>query len=81
MPDGKLTGVNPAGETWLHTVIKELKHHLLLFSGLGSGAMDREALSYAAVDVLGAEEEWVSSHIIISTNENDGTLFDNNGRC
>jgi 2-polyprenyl-6-methoxyphenol hydroxylase-like FAD-dependent oxidoreductase len=74
-PDGKISGLN--GETNLQELFRGPGHHLLLFSGTGSKALDAEGLENEAANFKGPS---VKIHKILNGNSKmDGAHTDLDG--
>ncbi|KAJ8061616.1 hypothetical protein OCU04_009423 [Sclerotinia nivalis] len=66
-PDGRIVIPGTQDTTNLYSLFKGPTHHLLLFSGLGKGAMDaEELLETVGTDFPGKEKSWLRIHRIVS---------------
>jgi hypothetical protein len=65
-PDGPLQGIDGT-TTSLHVLCRGPTHHLILFSGRGTTAVDETVLQGAAASFLEANSSWVKMHKILTT--------------
>jgi 2-polyprenyl-6-methoxyphenol hydroxylase-like FAD-dependent oxidoreductase len=67
-PDGPLQGIDGTTTT-LHVLCRGPTHHLILFSGRGTTAVDETALQGAAASFLEANSGWVRIHNVLATTD------------
>lgn len=78
-PDGKLKGVE--GDVTMHDLLKKLKYHLVLFSGVDGGVVGGKELDAVVDDFEKDGNESVKIHKILSTSSTSGSSYvDNDGK-
>jgi 2-polyprenyl-6-methoxyphenol hydroxylase-like FAD-dependent oxidoreductase len=78
-PDGPLQCID--GSTTLHALFKGPTHHLILFSGRGTTAVDAKALQGATASFLEANSGWVKVHkVLTAASQGSSDCVDDEGR-